>query len=80
MMILLFPMTETPTTWVTELKDLLTRAASLSTKNGVATDDFMNAAWNAVLDANPGLREQLMDKELRSQLKKLRKQGLIGLA
>ena len=73
-------MTETPTTWVTELKDLLTRAASLSTKNGVATDDFMNAAWNAVLDANPGLREQLIDKELRSQLKKLRKQGLIGLA
>jgi hypothetical protein len=73
-------MTETPTTWVTELKDLLTRAASLSTKNGVATDDFMNAAWNAVLDANPGLREHLIDKELRSQLKKLRKQGLIGLA
>jgi hypothetical protein len=73
-------MTDNPTTWVTELKDLLTRAASLSTKNGVATDDFMNAAWNAVLDANPGLREQLIDKELRSQLKKLRKQGLIGLA
>lgn len=73
-------MTDNPTTWVTELKDLLTRAASLSTKNGVATDDFMNAAWNAVLDANPGLREQLIDKELRSQLKKLRKQGMIGLA
>jgi hypothetical protein len=79
-MVLLSFMTDNPTTWVTELKDLLTRAASLSTKNGVATDDFMNAAWNAVLDANPGLREQLIDKELRSQLKKLRKQGLIGLA
>jgi hypothetical protein len=73
-------MTETPTTWVTELKDLLTRAAEISTQNGVATDAFMTAAWNAVLDANPGLREELIDKELRTQLKKLRKQGLIGLA
>lgn len=73
-------MTENPTSWVTELKDLLTRAANLSTKNGVASDEFMNAAWNAVLDATPGLREQLIDKELRSQLKKLRKQGLIGQA
>ncbi len=73
-------MTENPTTWVTELKNLLTRAAELSTKNGVASDDFMTAAWNAVLDANPGLREQLIDKELRTQLKKLRRQGLIGQA
>ncbi len=73
-------MTENPTHWVTELKELLTRAAKLSSENGVASDDFMNAAWNAVLDANPSLREELIDKELRSQLKKLRKQGLIGLA
>ena len=73
-------MTENPTTWVTELKNLLTRAAELSTKNGVASDDFMNAAWNAVLDADPGLREQLIDKELKAQLKKLRRQGLIGQA
>jgi hypothetical protein len=40
----------------------------------------MSAAWNAILDAHPGMREQLAEKELRGQLKKLRKQGLIGLA
>ena len=73
-------MTENPTTWVTELKDLLTRAAKLSSENGVASDAFMNAAWNAVLDANPTLREQLIDKELKAQLKKLRKQGLMPQA
>ena len=73
-------MTDNPTTWVTELKELLTRAAELSTKNGVASNEFLNAAWNAVLDADPSLREQLIDKELKAQLKKLRRQGLIGLA
>lgn len=40
----------------------------------------MNAAWTAVLDANPGMRDQLAEKELKTHLKKLRKQGLIGLA
>jgi hypothetical protein len=73
-------MTENPTTWVTELKDLLTRAAELSKKNGVASDAFMNAAWNAVLDADPKLREKLIDKELKAQLKKLRRQGLMPQA
>ena len=73
-------MTENPTHWVAELKGLLTRAAELSQKNGVGSEEFMNAAWNAVLEANPTLREELIDKELKSQLKKLRKQGLIGQA
>jgi hypothetical protein len=40
----------------------------------------MQAAWAACLDASPGLREELADKELRSQLKKLRKRGLIASA
>ena len=69
-----------PSAWVTELQNLLARAAALSSKHGIATEDFMSAAWNAVLDANPGLRQELIDKELRAQLKKLRRQGLIGLA
>lgn len=73
-------MTENPTSWVMELKELLTRAAKISTNNGVGSDEFMNAAWNAVLDANPALREQLIDKELKAQLKKLRRQGLMPQA
>jgi hypothetical protein len=40
----------------------------------------MSAAWNAVLDANPGRREKLIDKELRQQLKRLRRQGLMPQA
>jgi hypothetical protein len=73
-------MTETPTNWVTELQNLLTRAAELSTKHGVGSEEFMTAAWNAMLDANPGLRERIFDKELRTQLKRLRKQGLMPQA
>ena len=66
--------------WVEELKRLLAKAAELSTTHGIGTDEFMGAAWNAMLESNPGLRDELIDKELRVQLKKLRRQGLIGLA
>jgi hypothetical protein len=65
---------------MTELQKLLARAAELSVQQGLATDDFMNAAWNAHLDANPGMREQLIDRELRQQLKKLRRSGLMPQA
>jgi hypothetical protein len=40
----------------------------------------MDAAWEACLEARPELREELADKELRAQLKKLRKRGLVGKA
>ena len=40
----------------------------------------MSAAWNAYLDARPGLRQQLEDKQLKAQLRKLRKRGLVGQA
>jgi len=65
---------------MTELQKLLARAAELSVQQGLATDDFMNAAWNAHLDANPGMRQELIDRELRQQLKKLRRQGLMPQA
>jgi hypothetical protein len=65
---------------MTELQKLLAQAASLSVQQGLATDDFMQAAWNAHLDANPGMRDELIDRELRAQLKKLRRQGLLPQA
>lgn len=74
-MILLVRMT--PTNPVLEM---LARAAKVAADDGLDTDAFMSAAWNACLDARPGMREELADRELRTQLKKLRKQGLIGLA
>lgn len=66
--------------WADELEELLGRASELAAKHGVETEVFMSAAWNACLEARPGLREELADKELRSQLRKLRKRGLVGSA
>ena len=67
----------TPTT---DLLELLSRAAKLAADKGVDNEAFMAAAWNAVLDAHPGMREALADRELRKQLRAWRKQGLIGQA
>jgi hypothetical protein len=63
-----------------DVVQLLRRAAQLSADRGVDSDLFMQAAWAACLDQTPGLREQLEDKELRKELKKLRKRGLVALA
>jgi hypothetical protein len=73
-------MAQTTPNQTTELETLLARAAELAAKDSIDSAEFMSAAWNAILDAHPGLREELADKELRTQLKKLRKQGLIGTA
>lgn len=59
---------------------LLRRAAQLAAEDGMASEDFMQAAWDSCLDARPGLRAELEDRELRSQLKKLRKRGLVARA
>ncbi len=68
------------TTDMTELESLLLRAADLSAQQDLSKEEFMAAAWNAYLAARPGLRQELEDREIKSQLKKLRKQGLIALA
>jgi len=63
-----------------DVVQLLRRAAQLAAERGTQTDLFMQAAWEACLEARPGLREELADKELRAQLKKLRKRGLVAKA
>lgn len=63
-----------------ELEGLLRRAAKAAANQNINSDAFMQATWNAYLEANPGLREELADKELVSQLRRLRKQGRIGCA
>lgn len=65
---------------LTELETLLLHAADLSARHDLSKEEFMAAAWNAYLAARPGLREQLEEREIKNQLKKLRKQGLIALA
>lgn len=66
--------------WIDELDQLLTRAAELAASNDLDSDAFIKSAWNAFLDAQPGLREELEDKHLRNELKKMRKRGLVGTA
>jgi hypothetical protein len=69
-----------PEAWLQELATLLEQAAQLAAANGIDGEVFKRAAWNAYLDAKPGLREELEDKQLRAQLRKLRKRGLVGSA
>jgi hypothetical protein len=63
-----------------EVAGLLRRAATLAAERGLDSELFMQAAWTACLDARPGLREKLEDKELRKELRRLRKRGLVGAA
>lgn len=63
-----------------EVVQLLRQAAQLAAERGAESEPFMEAAWEAYLEARPGLREAIEDKELRSRLKKLRKRGLVGSA
>ena len=63
-----------------DLAGLLKRAAEVATSEGIPSEAFMAVAWQAYLSAHPGMREELEDKALRSELKKLRKRGLIASA
>ena len=63
-----------------EIETLLGRAAALAADAGLAPEAFMQAAWKAFMDARPGLREELEVKQLRAQLRKLRKRGLLASA
>lgn len=62
------------------LPTLLAKAAELAARDELDANAFMEAAWDAYLDARPGLREELATKELKKELKKLRKQGLVASA
>jgi hypothetical protein len=66
--------------WTAQLEELLAQAAALGARHGVDADAFMKGAWSAYIDACPGLREQLEEMHLKSQLDELRKQGRIGEA
>jgi hypothetical protein len=68
------------TSWIDHLDELLADAAKLAAAHGLEADAFVQAAWQACLEARPGLREEIEDKEWRAQLKKLRKRGLVGAA
>jgi hypothetical protein len=55
-------------------------AARVAAANGQSLEDWMAEAWNAFMEARPGLREQLADLQLLAQLEELRGSGRIGNA
>ncbi len=63
-----------------QIEQLLDSAAKLAATHGVSTEVFMAAAWQHCLDSHPGMREEIETRELKSELKKLRKRGLIAIA
>ncbi len=65
---------------ITELDTLLRKAAALAAANGVSLDAFASAAWQAFLDAMPGLRDELETRALIDQIGQLRERGLVGSA
>jgi hypothetical protein len=60
--------------------DTLARAAEAAVAEGIELDEFMSAAWNAYLDARPGVRAALEEAHVRAQLEALRRRGLVGEA
>ena len=63
-----------------EMKNLLRKAAALAVQNGTSLEAFADAAWQAILEAKPGLREELELRAIAAQLGELRERGLVGSA
>jgi hypothetical protein len=66
--------------WDAELGDLLATAAALCVEHGLDVDTFMHGAWDAYVEARPGMRDYLEELQLRSQLEELRRLGRMGEA
>jgi hypothetical protein len=66
--------------WHEQLSELLARAAELCVEHDVDVDPFVRGAYAAYLDASPGMREELADRELQRQLAEMRKQGRLPTA
>jgi hypothetical protein len=72
---------ESPTRpWQFMLDVLLHQAAALCVQNGVDIEAFMHGAWSAYVETRPGMRDQIEESQLRSQLDELRKFGRLGTA
>lgn len=65
---------------VLELREHLLKAATQAAELNVDLDAFMRGAWQAYMEARPGLREHLEDLELVARIEELRKAGKIGAA
>jgi hypothetical protein len=66
--------------WTEQLSELLARAAELCAEHDVDVDPFVRGAYSAYLEAHPGMREELADRELQRQLAEMRRQGRLPTA
>ena len=64
----------------TSVEEQLASAAALAAAEGSDLDGFMRAAWNAFVDARPGLRKQLEELRLIEQFEQLRQSGRLPSA
>ena len=60
------------------LARLLAQAARVAAANGVAPEVFTNAAWQAYLQASPGLAERLVEMQLDAVLEEMRSSGRLA--
>jgi hypothetical protein len=63
-----------------ELRRLLLEAAAQAAELDIDLDTFMKSAWQAYMEARPGLREHLEDLQLVAQIEALRGAGRIAKA
>jgi hypothetical protein len=59
---------------------LLTKAAEIAAKSGLAPDAFTAAAWQSYLTASPELAEQLAERQFEAALEELRSSGRMAKA
>lgn len=59
---------------------LLTKAAEIAAKAGLAPDAFTAAAWQSFLSASPELAERLAERQFEAALEELRNSGRMAKA
>jgi hypothetical protein len=66
--------------WMDELNAILDQAAVMAVEHGADPDQFMSAAHDACLRANPELREQVERTNMLVQMEALRRMGVLAQA
>jgi len=69
-----------PVSETDELDAILDRAAMMSVEHGDDPDEFMSAARDAYLRANPELREHVERTNMLAQMEALRRLGILAQA
>ena len=74
------PETSGVRSWMDELSAILDQAAVMAVEHGADPDQFMSAAHDACLRANPELREQIERTNMLVQMEALRRMGVLAQA